>query len=94
VFADVFTEEDHLIWPLQLIDPNDSEQFKVINPLSLYDNYLLNPLIWPLQLIDPNDSEQFKVLYSMPFVICYYLLNPPTPIKPSLSMLLTPIKPT
>jgi hypothetical protein len=29
VFAEVFTEEDELIWPLQLIDVKDREQFKV-----------------------------------------------------------------
>ena len=33
VFAEVFTEEDDLIWPLQLIDVKDTEQFKVLYPL-------------------------------------------------------------
>ncbi|KAJ1425171.1 hypothetical protein B484DRAFT_93375, partial [Ochromonadaceae sp. CCMP2298] len=51
VFADVFTEEDDLIWPLQLIDPMDTEQFKVLYPL-LYKlphtvMHYLNDIIFP-----------------------------------------------
>lgn len=33
IFEDVFSEEDDLIWPLQLIDLKDKEQFKVLYPL-------------------------------------------------------------
>lgn len=33
IFELVFAEEDDLIWPLQLIDLSDSEQFKVLYPL-------------------------------------------------------------
>lgn len=51
LFGKIFDIEDDLIWPLQLIDPKDTEQFKVIFPL-LYKlphpvMYYLNELIFP-----------------------------------------------
>jgi hypothetical protein len=33
IFADVFMDNDDLIWPLVLIDPRDKEQFGVLYPL-------------------------------------------------------------
>ncbi len=33
IFEQVFAEEDDLIWPLQLVDLKDKEQFKVLYPL-------------------------------------------------------------
>ena len=33
IFAEVFAENDDLIWPLQLIDSRDKEQFRVLYPL-------------------------------------------------------------
>ncbi len=33
IFEEVFAEEDDLIWPLQLVDLKDREQFKVLYPL-------------------------------------------------------------
>lgn len=51
VFADVFSNEDDLIWPLQLIDLKDKEQFRVLYPL-LYKlphsvMHYLNELVFP-----------------------------------------------
>ena len=51
IFEDIFTEEDDLIWPLQLIDLLDVEQFKVLYPL-LYKlphtvMHYLNDIIFP-----------------------------------------------
>lgn len=51
IFAEMFIEEDDLIWPLQLIDLRDKEQFKVLYPL-LYKlphavMYYLNEIIFP-----------------------------------------------
>jgi hypothetical protein len=51
LFSKIFDLDDELIWPLQLIDPKDEEQFKVIYPL-LYKlphtvMYYLNDLIFP-----------------------------------------------
>jgi len=51
VFTDVFGEQDEEIWPLQLIDTRDGEQFKVLYPL-LFKlphsvMYYLNELIFP-----------------------------------------------
>ncbi len=51
IFAEMFLENDELIWPLQLIDPRDKEQFRVLYPL-LYKlphsvMYYLNELIFP-----------------------------------------------
>lgn len=51
VFADVFTNDDDLIWPLQLIDLKDKEQFKVLYPL-LFKlphtvMHYLNELVFP-----------------------------------------------
>ncbi len=42
IFEQVFAEEDDLIWPLQLIDLNDGEQFRVLFPLL----YKLPHTIW------------------------------------------------
>jgi len=51
IFAEVFQENDDLIWPLQLIDSRDKEQFKVLFPLlnKLPHTviYYLNELIFP-----------------------------------------------
>lgn len=51
VFTDIFCEEDDAIWPLQLIDVRDQEQFKVLYPLiqKLPHSvmYYLNELIFP-----------------------------------------------
>lgn len=51
IFADVFSEEDDLIWPLQLVDPRDQEQFKVLYPLLCKlphtVMFYLNELIFP-----------------------------------------------
>ena len=33
IFADVFMENDDLLWPLFLVDPRDKEQFKVLFPI-------------------------------------------------------------
>jgi hypothetical protein len=33
IFADIFSAEDDLIWPLQLVDLKDREQFRVLYPL-------------------------------------------------------------
>ncbi len=33
IFAEVFAENDDLIWPLQLVDSRDKEQFRVLYPL-------------------------------------------------------------
>ena len=51
IFADIFSEEDDLIWPLQLVDLRDKEQFKVLYPL-LYKlphtvMHYLNEIIFP-----------------------------------------------
>ena len=51
IFADMFADEDDLIWPLQLIDLRDQEQFKVLYPL-LFKlphavMHYLNELIFP-----------------------------------------------
>jgi hypothetical protein len=51
VFADVFLEDDELIWPLQLVDARDKEQFRVIYPLLFklphVVMYYLSELIFP-----------------------------------------------
>jgi hypothetical protein len=51
VFADVFTEDDDLIWPLQLVDIIDREQFRVLYPLMRQlphaVMYYLHELIFP-----------------------------------------------
>ena len=51
IFADVFTDVDDLIWPLQLIDTGDKEQFSVLYPLlSTLPHavmFYLNELIFP-----------------------------------------------
>ena len=51
IFAEMFIEEDDLIWPLQLIDIKDKEQFKVLYPL-LFKlphtvMFYLNDIIFP-----------------------------------------------
>ncbi len=51
LFGKIFDLDDELIWPLQLIDPRDEEQFRVIYPL-LFKlphtvMYYLNDLIFP-----------------------------------------------
>ena len=51
IFAEIFAENDDLIWPLQLVDSRDKEQFKVLFPL-LYKlphtvMYYLDELIFP-----------------------------------------------
>lgn len=51
LFGKIFDLDDELIWPLQLIDPKDEEQFKVLYPL-LFKlphtvMYYLNDLIFP-----------------------------------------------
>lgn len=51
IFAEMFIEDDDLIWPLQLIDLRDKEQFKVLFPL-LHKlphtvMYYLNDIIFP-----------------------------------------------
>ena len=51
VFSEVFSDIDDMIWPLQLIDTKDKEQFKVLYPL-MYKlphcvMYYLNELIFP-----------------------------------------------
>lgn len=51
IFNDIFSEDDDLIWPLQLIDLKDKEQFRVLYPL-LYKlphavMHFLNELIFP-----------------------------------------------
>ena len=47
----MFMEDDDLIWPLQLVDPRDKEQFKVLFPLMFKlphtVMYYLNELIFP-----------------------------------------------
>jgi hypothetical protein len=51
IFAEMFMEDDELIWPLQLIDPNDREQFKTIYPLlNMLPHtvmFYLNDIIFP-----------------------------------------------
>ena len=51
IFADMFTEEDELIWPLQLVDVNDIEQFKVLYPILFKLPHVvmhyLNEIIFP-----------------------------------------------
>jgi hypothetical protein len=51
VFAEVFSEIDDQIWPLQLIDTHDKEQFRVLFPLMFKlphcVMYYLNELIFP-----------------------------------------------
>lgn len=51
VFADVFNEIDDQIWPLQLIDTHDKEQFRILYPLMFRlphcVMYYLNELIFP-----------------------------------------------
>jgi hypothetical protein len=52
IFAEIFTENDELIWPLQLIDARDKEQFKVLFPLL---NKLPHPVMYFLdELIFPE----------------------------------------
>jgi hypothetical protein len=51
VFTEVFSEIDDQIWPLQLIDTRDKEQFRILYPL-MYKlphcvMYYLNELIFP-----------------------------------------------
>jgi hypothetical protein len=51
IFSEIFSETDDMIWPLQLVDPRDQEQFKVLYPLmkKLPHSvmYYLNELIFP-----------------------------------------------
>ncbi len=51
IFDEIFSENDDLIWPLQLVDPKDKEQFKVLFPLmSKLPHavmHYLNELIFP-----------------------------------------------
>ena len=51
IFANVFSDEDDLIWPLQLVDEYDREQFAVLYPLLRklphVVMYYLNELIFP-----------------------------------------------
>ena len=52
IFAEMFSEEfDDLIWPLQYVDPKDSEQYRILFPLlSKLPHpimYYLNELIFP-----------------------------------------------
>ena len=58
IFGEIFTEEDDLIWPLQLIDLKDKEQFKVLHPLMFKlphtVMYYLNELIFPEVLAHQN----------------------------------------
>ena len=58
IFADIFTEEEDLIWPLQLIDLRDKEQFKILYPLMFKlphtVMYYLNELIFPEVLAHQN----------------------------------------
>ena len=58
VFAEIFAEEDDLIWPLQLVDTHDKEQFQVLYPL-LFKlphcvMYYLGELIFPEVLAHQN----------------------------------------
>lgn len=51
IFAEMFSEDDDMIWPLQLVDTKDKEQFKVLYPL-MYKlphtiMFYLNELIFP-----------------------------------------------
>ena len=51
IFESIFEDEDDLIWPLQLVDTRDQEQFKVLYPL-LFKlphtvMHYLNELIFP-----------------------------------------------
>ena len=51
IFANVFNEEDDLVWPLQLVDEYDQEQFEILYPLLRklphVVMYYLNELIFP-----------------------------------------------
>ena len=51
IFCNVFAHEDDLIWPLQLVDEHDHEQFKVLCPLLTKLPHVvmhyLNELIFP-----------------------------------------------
>lgn len=51
VFLNIFSEEDELIWPLQLIEPKDQEQFRILYPLLTklphVVVYYLNEIIFP-----------------------------------------------
>lgn len=54
IFADIFTGLDDAIWPLQLIDKRDKEQFSVLYPLLFRlphaVMYYLNDIIFPEML--------------------------------------------
>jgi hypothetical protein len=58
IFAEIFTEEDDLIWPLQLVDLKDQEQFRVLYPLMFklphVVMYYLNEIIFPEVLAHQN----------------------------------------
>ena len=58
IFAEIFSEEDDLIWPLQLVDLRDKEQFGVLYPLLCKlphtVMYLLCELIFPEVLMHQN----------------------------------------
>lgn len=54
IFLDIFRDEDDLIWPLQLVDIRDREQFKILYPI-LFKlphavMYYLNEIIFPEML--------------------------------------------
>lgn len=54
IFMDIFSQVDDAIWPLQLVDKNDKEQFEVLYPLLFRlphaVMYYLNELIFPEML--------------------------------------------
>jgi hypothetical protein len=51
VFSDIFADDDNLIWPLQLVEAKDKEQFRVLYPLLTKlphaVMFYLNDLIFP-----------------------------------------------
>jgi hypothetical protein len=58
IFADIFAMDDDAIWPLQLIDKKDKEQFSVLYPLLSHlphaVMYYLNEIIFPEMLAHQN----------------------------------------
>ena len=75
IFAEIFAENDDLIWPLQLVDSRDKEQFKVLFPL-LYKlphtvMYYLDELIFPEVLQYQNlKLSTCGMLYAVYMLYC------------------------
>ena len=92
IFSEIFSEEDDSIWPLQLVDLRDKEQFGVLYPLlSKLPHtvmYYLGELIFPEVLAHQNLklSTCGQVALTLRYLILSYLILPyPILLYPVLS---------